>query len=313
MDFHDVYAYTQNLVVLFVEDEPAVREATASLLENYFERVDTAEHGKEGLECYSEALSRNERYDMVITDINMPHLGGIEMADKIRQLHSDQSIIFASAHSEQNFLLDAIKLGINHYLIKPVSLEDLSKVLFKSAQAIVNQKKVDEQGSLALNSQEQSSAYYDQITGLPCRELFLDRMTQSLKRTQRYKTKLALLLVKINSFERINDADKEKVIQLFGKCFEQKMREGDTLAYLEAGVFAVIAEDIEALETVDDVVEKSFMCTDENNFDMHLSIGISLYEGGDIRVDELLKFADKAAVKAKKDACNSYAFYTQED
>ncbi|MEA3372766.1 MAG: EAL domain-containing protein [Campylobacterota bacterium] len=144
MKFDEIYAYTQDLSILYVEDEASVRESTRTLLENYFKRVDSAKDGKEGLEQYR-AMFEKECYNIVLTDMNMPFFTGVEMAEAIRHINPDQVVVFVSAHNEQKFLLDAIKLGVNYYLIKPIDLDELGKILFQSAKLIVNQIKVADQ------------------------------------------------------------------------------------------------------------------------------------------------------------------------
>lgn len=158
MNFDEVYQYTHKLSVLYVEDEAEVRVATLNLLENYFYRVDSAVNGQEGLDKYNSMLE-NERYDIVISDINMPHLNGLIMAEQIRTQYSEQYIILITAHNENNFFMDAIKLGINSYLIKPISLDELSRVLLHAAKNIVNQLKVKEQQNQEKNRTEINERY----------------------------------------------------------------------------------------------------------------------------------------------------------
>ncbi|MBA3026469.1 MAG: response regulator [Sulfurimonas sp.] len=144
MKFEDVYKYTKNLSLLYVEDEADVRDSTASLLQNYFHEVILAKNGEEGLLLYEESL-KSKPFDIVITDINMPRLSGIDMVKQIRALCAQQSVIFISAHHEKDFLLEAIKLGVNYYIIKPIDLQELSTVLYQVAQNISNKCSVEKQ------------------------------------------------------------------------------------------------------------------------------------------------------------------------
>lgn len=118
----------KNVGVLYVEDDEAVRTNTLSLLSQIFNRIETAKDGQEGLTKYREAS-----YDIVISDINMPVLNGIDMVREIKALNSEQHVIITSAHDEANYLLSLINMGVNSFIVKPLDfkpfLETLAKVV----------------------------------------------------------------------------------------------------------------------------------------------------------------------------------------
>ncbi|MFT7823319.1 MAG: HD domain-containing phosphohydrolase [Sulfurimonas sp.] len=115
--------------VLYVEDEPELRNAVGTYLKKIFESVDVAENGKEGLKKFQEY-----HYDIVITDIEMPCMNGLEMAAEMKVLVPDQEIIIISAYTDSEYFMDAIRLGINGYIIKPVNYEQINMTLYKSVQ-----------------------------------------------------------------------------------------------------------------------------------------------------------------------------------
>jgi len=139
IDFESLYAITRHLRVLYIEDESDVREATLSLLENYFESIDSAANGEEGLMRYSERLENN-RYDLIITDINMPQMTGLEMVQQIRQLHESQCVIFTTAHDEKELLLRAMSLGVNYYLVKPLNFREFTDLLYHASLNLRNER-----------------------------------------------------------------------------------------------------------------------------------------------------------------------------
>lgn len=117
--------FSHRLKLLYVEDNPQVRNETAELFIPLFESVDVAVDGVEGLEAYNK-----NTYDLVITDINMPRLNGIEMIEKIREIHPEQKIIAISAHDEPEILLGLIRKGINSFILKPINLDEMFTVLY---------------------------------------------------------------------------------------------------------------------------------------------------------------------------------------
>lgn len=117
----------QGLSVLFVEDDSGFLEIQKELLERFFLKVETALDGEEGLFKYNE-----EPFDLVITDLTMPKMSGLEMSEAIKSLNRSQYIMAVSAHSDADKLIKAIDIGVDCFLLKPVDnvafLERLLKI-----------------------------------------------------------------------------------------------------------------------------------------------------------------------------------------
>lgn len=118
-------SFLSTISVLYVEDEELAREKLCKLLTKLFKRVDTAKNGKDGLEKFQESINTNTTYDLIISDINMPIKNGIEMLADIRKLDAEIPFIYTTARSESENLLKAIELNANHYILKPIDLQDL--------------------------------------------------------------------------------------------------------------------------------------------------------------------------------------------
>ena len=116
----------KRLTLLYVEDDEIIRNELSQLLANFFSQVLVAKDGKEGLRTF---LENQDTIDIVLTDINMPLYNGIEMVKKIRNIDSKISVIFATAYSDNEFLLDAIKLRVQEYIIKPIDIRKLLSFL----------------------------------------------------------------------------------------------------------------------------------------------------------------------------------------
>lgn len=113
----------KELIILVVEDEVKARESMINILSERFSKVIGAQNGDEGL--------KNLKFkpDLVITDIAMPIMDGLDMAREIKEISDDVPIVVLSAYSEKERLLRSIDIGIDKYLIKPVDIEELFKVL----------------------------------------------------------------------------------------------------------------------------------------------------------------------------------------
>ena len=141
MEFQNIFQYTKDLNILYVEDEPEILRHTTDLLNDFFENVDTASCGEEALNIYKEYNNKtNKFYDIVLTDIKMPNKNGIELTSDIIKLNDEQVVIAISSHNESDILIDLINKGISYFVMKPIAPEQLIKVLYKASKAIYNHK-----------------------------------------------------------------------------------------------------------------------------------------------------------------------------
>lgn len=133
------------LTVMYVEDDPVTRVLVAQTLPKKFPHftIRTAENGKLGLQLYKEYQA-----DIVITDVNMPVMNGILMAAEIKAINPDVVIIAVTAYSETNYLLNAIEIGISHYVLKPIDYKKLFEAIEKSSTGIRLRKQFAEQNKL---------------------------------------------------------------------------------------------------------------------------------------------------------------------
>ena len=113
-----------NLTLLYVEDDAIIRENAVSYLANYFKEVFEAEDGKKALEVY-----KQKEPDIIITDIKMPKLNGLEMAKQIRKKDKSTPIIIATAFTDTSYLLEAVELQLIKYMTKPISSKKLKEAL----------------------------------------------------------------------------------------------------------------------------------------------------------------------------------------
>jgi len=132
--------FLSELNLLYVEDEETVRELLSQRLERAVNKLHVAKDGEDGYLQYSKF-----KPDLILTDISMPKLNGIEMSKKIREEDLTIPIIMLSAHSDASFLLDAIEYGITDYLTKPINKQKLFETLEKNAKVICLDKINQEQ------------------------------------------------------------------------------------------------------------------------------------------------------------------------
>ena len=121
----------RDISLLVAEDEKELLDYIGEYLHLFFEKIYTATNGEEAYSIYLD-----KRPDILITDINMPSLDGLSLISKIRENDKETKIVIMSAHSEEEKLLRAVELHLETYLIKPIDVEKLKAVLFKSVDAL---------------------------------------------------------------------------------------------------------------------------------------------------------------------------------
>ena len=108
----------QEMTLLYVEDNPDAREMTTMLLEDFFGTVIVAADGEEGLVQFTA-----HSVDMILTDISLPKLSGIEMLRRIRKNDPNVSMVILSAYGDEDYLVDSIDVGVDGYLKKPINID----------------------------------------------------------------------------------------------------------------------------------------------------------------------------------------------
>jgi len=139
MQIKELITYTKNLNVLFVEDDVESRKEITIILNRFFDNVIEAENGAEGIEKF-----KKYDIDLVITDINMPKLNGLDMISKIKNINPDIISIILSAHNETDYFINAILLGVNGFILKPFVLEQFINTLEKLYKELNLQKQMNE-------------------------------------------------------------------------------------------------------------------------------------------------------------------------
>lgn len=113
----------KSITVLYVEDDELIREQTNKILTKLFKKVFCAYDGQNGLDLFKE---HQNQIDIIVTDINMPHLNGLEMIKEINKLQNSLPTIVTTAHTDSNYLIDAIDLKVDKYISKPIQIKDLT-------------------------------------------------------------------------------------------------------------------------------------------------------------------------------------------
>ncbi len=151
--------------ILYVEDEDLVRNTISEMLRRRIDEVLIASNGEEGLSQY-----RLRKPKIIVSDIKMPHMDGLEMIRRIKEIDPEIPIIITSAHSESEYFLRAIDIGVDKFVMKPVDNRELFKIINKIYEQMTFQQRMKQEEARRevvqrnlRESQEQLRALFENV------------------------------------------------------------------------------------------------------------------------------------------------------
>jgi len=302
------------ITLLYVEDDAQTRDVITLMISRKFPELTLllAENGREGLDLF-----RAHHPDVIMTDILMPGIDGISMCREIKILEKNARIIVLTATSETSFIIDAIDIGISHYVLKPIKLDKLVNAIELCLEGIQREKQIRRQEEYIRHM-----AYSDPLTGLPNRELFNELLHQSLAQAQRHihDRHLAVLFLDLDRFKVINDTLGHPVGDQLLQAVASRLknccrRDQDVVARRGGDEFIILLPDLDTpqeavrvAQTIIDSFDKTFILPEHELF-IGSCIGISIFPADGSDVDTLIKNADMAMYRAKEQGRNRYHLY----
>ena len=129
---------TKKLSAIVVEDEKEANELMVSTFSNFFNYLDTAMNAEDALDSY-----KLKKHDVVFIDIILPGMDGLELARKIREINPDQIIVIISASNDMSKISEAIKIGVDSFIQKPIDSNNIIDTLKNINQTIAKRKKIE--------------------------------------------------------------------------------------------------------------------------------------------------------------------------
>ena len=316
--------FQKTMRVLFVEDNKDAREAIYDLLSNFFDMIVTASNGKEGIKTFN-----SQDFDLIITDINMPVMNGIEMIKEIRKDNPLIAIIALTAHQEFDYMFETINLSVDGYLLKPLDYKLFQVLLSRITKALYNVKKNKEyeehlEELVKQKSQELIAlANKDPLTNLYNRRYFNETSSLLFNLSKREKSNLTTLMIDIDYFKAINDTyghlTGDKVLKNMADNLLQIIRETDVAIRFGGEEFIILLPNT-ALQGAKSIAqkicktiakEKIMSLNDNTSFQYTVSIGITICDcENDIDIDNLIQRSDEALYRAKNAGRNQVVVYS---
>jgi len=303
----------KNLTILFVEDDEITRNELSQFLGTFFPKIISAVDGKEAVEKYN-----NNKIDLLLTDITLPKLNGMELIAQIRSRDSSIPILVISAHREPSYFLDSIKYGVDGYLLKPFDLEQFLAVVSKVVYRLEIEKKLSQYNkNLELMVEKkthelENKYFYDNRTGLPNGVML---KTDLLSKREGY-----MILLDISHFSVLNkEYGKDfanKVLVSVSKKLANNIINNSKLYKVESDRFAYLV-DASMKEEVESHCNQIISFFDNDNIVVEdVEIHISFSIGADkIRddVSETLVNCEYALDKAKEFGSRHFEIFNETD
>lgn len=225
--------------ILLVEDNADARDALALLLEHHGYTVQSAANGAEALE-----VAGLHPPDLVITDIEMPELSGLEVVARFRQLPALAGIpvIVVSAHHNVEDRITGLDLGADDFLAKPVHVDELL------ARVRRHLLRSDREHEFARQSM------VDELTGVLNRRGLENLFARELERARLEDATVAIMLVDLNDFKPVNDlwghAAGDMALCTVARCLQDALRANDRVGRLGGDEFAIVLPEIRSDDCV---------------------------------------------------------------
>jgi diguanylate cyclase (GGDEF)-like protein len=306
--------------ILIIDDEPGVRNILREAL--------SAKHECTAVSSAEEALSilQLESFDLVISDINMGGMSGLEIIPRVHAYSPDTVVVMISGTQTIESAIEALRVGAFDYIMKPFDLQHVEAAVRRALDhhALLETKRHYENHLEDLVRQRTEEldylAYHDALTSLPNRMLFEDRLIQALTPAQHNQQIIGMLFLCLDRFEKINDtlgyALGDRLIQEVAERLERCVSNRETVARFDGEEFALLltqigeAEDVvEVIYRINEALKLPFNLTDHELF-ITTSIGISLYPDDGEDAPTLLKNAAAALYQAREQGGDKYHFYT---
>jgi two-component system, cell cycle response regulator len=298
-------------LIMVVDDDKDNVMLVARTLEYEGFRVETANTGEEAMERLNRCSP-----DLILLDINMPGMGGLEALKQIRTREPYIWVIFVSARNETNDIILGLDSGADDYLCKPFEpLELLARV-----RAQLRIKDVTDKLAAA-NARLQALVDIDDLTGLYNMRSIYTKLENEISRARRNKTAVAVIMMDMDNFKRVNDSHDHLfgsfVLSEVGKIIRNNIRGVDFGARYGGDEYLIALSDTTAegaslfAERIRKIIMASVFEKDRDSMKLTASLGVAVHESHmtPLSARDLVRAADRALYEAKRGGRNKVCSY----
>jgi two-component system, cell cycle response regulator len=312
---------TMKCDILVVDDDPNISHVVESMLSNDGYHVAVAGSGEEAMELFA-----NGNYSLLISDIVMPGMSGIDLLKKIKQTSEDTQVIIMTSHAELKTAIEALRSNAYDYLLKPFDNLDVITMVTQRAMEKVNlirvnrllleELKMKNEEATRMNEVLRELAMQDGLTGLFNHRHFYELLASEVERSKRYKHVFSLLLMSVDHFVKYNDTyghqAGDTVLHAIADIFKKNTRKSNVVARYGFEKFSVILPECsrdevlvfaERIRTL--IAEYPFAGRERQpEAGITVSIGVATFPHDGVERKSLIDHAAQALTNAKNSGRN---------
>ncbi|MBF0455860.1 MAG: EAL domain-containing protein [Magnetococcales bacterium] len=313
--------------ILVVDDLPENIQILNKILRDQYQ-VYFATNGKDALESVA-----NNQPDLILLDIVMPEMDGLDVCTILQADRKcrDIPIIFVTGKEDPEAETQGFAVGAVDFITKPVN-PSVVRARVKTHLEIKKQRDELEKSNARLLQEIQErellehrlreQAEFDELTKLPNRKLFQDRLQQAILQSNRTAQTFALMFIDLDRFKWVNDTlghdAGDELLIMAAERLSHVVRQSDTIARLGGDEFTVILPNIMHLSMADLVARKILeqmslpFKLKQQEVGISSSVGVAIYPNDGTTAEDLIKNADSAMYQAKESGRNAFQFFSSD-
>ncbi len=311
----------QRLRILVVDDEESLRDLLSEVLTDDGYDVTTAATAEDALRVFAD-----DPFPLVISDIRMPGMSGIDLLKKIKAENEDTQVVIITSHASLDTAVTALREGAYDYLIKPFEDLDVISAIVNRAldkvrlvvenRVLVERLRVNNKELEEVNSVLREMAIRDGLTNLYNHRYFHESMAVEVARSQRYGREFSIIFFDVDYFKKFNDTHGhpkgDAVLETIGKILQQRLRTTDMACRYGGEEFVLMLAEtpkegaVMLAEDLRQQIEQHAFQGEETqpNGKLTVSIGVATYPEDGESSSILLQKADEALYKSKENGRN---------
>ncbi len=255
------------------------------------------------------AILEDERFDVVLLDLNLPDGRGAECVEKIHRADELVPIVVLSGHDDEDFAVEILNQGVQDYLVKG---EGDGRIILRAIRYAIERKRAENKVNYL--------ARLDWLTLIPNEQYLRDELLHATTRALRGRRTLALLLLDLDRFEAVAETlgpnVGDELLRAVAQRLKETVRAGDLLARVQGERFAVLVEDVEGPREIEAIARNVGACFQKafpvsgREVSVTASVGIAIYPHDSTDAEALLANAEGALREAQAQGPSTFKFFS---
>jgi len=305
--------------LLIIDDEEQIRGLLLDLFGGSYDCAE-ATSAEEALNALSE-----QTFDLVLSDIDMGRMSGLDLVPRIHELAPDTVVVMISGNQDIDFAIRAMRAGAFDYITKPIDIRHVEAAVeraLKHGEVLQERRRYKEELEDLLQQREAQVdrlEKFDQVTQLPNRAQFEDRLTRAIDVAKASRQSLSVLFISLDQFKKVNDSlghgPGDNLLRYFADRL-QRIAKTDMVARFGNDEFALLKIQTngrsDVVETINSLYQVLKFGFDLPGHELYAtaSVGVSVFPSDGEDSHTLLKNAGAALYQAKRSGGANYQFYT---